>query len=112
MSKKFYKTVIPDKLICNSILRKIRIIDPEYYIENFIIYFKNKKIDKIVISKGKHPNCDPKTRIFCIPEFFNNFELDDKSLDIIINMFKIFNFDSAFYQPWKSFEYDDQEAEV
>jgi len=107
MRKEFHNFIIPDKLICNSTLRKIRIIDPEFYIKNFIVYTKNNKIDKIIISKGKHPNCDPKTKIFCIPLFLNTLELDNSSLDIIINMFKIFNFDSAFFQSWESFEYDD-----
>jgi len=101
--------IIPSILKRNSSYYRIEITDPEYIITEFEIHTnKNKKIEKLIITKGNHPNCDPKTKIFCIPDFLKNQELDDRiTLSVIKDLFLIWNFDSAYSQPWTSFEYLD-----
>jgi len=99
------KTIVPNKLICNSILYNITILNSNYIINEFTIYTNEmKKIEKIIINKGNHPNCDPKTKEFCFPDFIKDNVVNDETIQIIENMFKIFNFDSAFYQPWQDFK--------
>jgi hypothetical protein len=99
------KRIIPDKLICNSIFYLISLTNFSYIINEFIIYTdENKRIEKIIITKGNHPNCDPENKEFCIPDFIKKIDkINNETLQIIENMFKIFNFDSAFYQPWEDF---------
>lgn len=105
MIKKINKIISPDILIVNSKSRKIKIINKSYIIEQFEIHLnqKDNRIKKIYITKGEHPNCDPLTNEFCMPEYFKYLELNDNVLDKIINMLKIFNFESAYTRPWDSF---------
>lgn len=101
----FKRTVIPTKLIHNSTLRKIEVTNSKFIIEKFEIFTKDKKIDTIVITEGKHPNCNPEDGVFCIPDYLKRLTLNHETLKIIIEMFKIFNFESAYYLPWGSIEY-------
>jgi len=107
MKKTFIKEVIPNKLICKNNLYNIKLTNPEFIIKKFCVFLNDEteKIEDVGIIEGKHPNCDLKTKLFCIPEYLKNYKLDDNSFKIIINILEIFNFDSAFYQPWDSFEY-------
>lgn len=105
MKKIFSQKIIPNKLICNSSLYPIKITDDKFIINKFCVFInEDNKIENIGIMEGLHPNCDLKSKLFCIPEFLKEFELNEKSLKIIINMFEIFNFDSSFFQPWDCFE--------
>ena len=102
----FVKNIFPDKLICDLILYEITIIDNRFIIRDYDIYTtKDNKIEKIVITKGLHPNCSKKSGSFCIPDFLKTFELNKDTIKIINEMFKIYNFESAYYLPWEAFEY-------
>jgi hypothetical protein len=107
MKKIFIHSIIPNKLICNSSLYFIKIIDPKFIIEKFfVITNEYDKIENVGIINGLHPNCDLKTKLFCIPEYLKEYELNENSIKIILNMLEIFNFDSSFFQPWDCFEYE------
>ena len=101
--------IFPDKLICNSNFKNIIVTKSEYNIKEFCVYTDSEREDKIkeiYIFKGKHPNCDPKNKMFCIPDFLKNQILNKESMELILNMIKTFNINSAFFQPWADFEYD------
>lgn len=98
------KKIVPCKLICNKKFYKIDVTNSIYNIEEFIINVnEDDKIENIIITKGKHPNCDSVSKEFCIPEYLKDFKLNTEVLKIIENMIKVFNFDSAYYQPWNDF---------
>ena len=101
----FKKEIIPEKLILGDKLYKIKIVSKDYIIEDFDIYTNDNKIKKIKINKGKHPNCDPDTKIFCFPDEMTELVVTDELVAIVLNMFKVFNFNSCYYSPWDSFEY-------
>ena len=113
MIKTVKKKIIPEKLITNKEFYKIKITDNTYIVEEFIVHIDNKtkKIEKIRITKGRHPNCDPKTKDFCIPEFLKEKEFNSESLDIIINVIKLFYFDSSYEKPWYSFQINNGKEE-
>ena len=98
--------IIPEKLMTSNNFYRIKLTDNKYIIKEFEVYTneKTKKIEKLTITKGKHPNCDQKTKDFCIPDFLKEKEFNSESLDFIINMLKIFNFKSSYIRPWFSFE--------
>jgi len=98
------ETILPDKLIYDSNLYKIEITDPDYIINGFQVYTEKNKIQKIKLN-CYHPNCNPKSKEFCIPDCVKNLELNKESIHLITNMLKLFNFDSSYYQPWISFNY-------
>lgn len=101
----YYKeTISPDKLIYDSNFYNIEITDFNYIINGFHIYTKKNKIQNIKLNCS-HPNCNPKTKEFCIPDFIKDLEVTKESIQIIINMLKLFNFDNSYYQPWIAFKY-------
>lgn len=106
MKYSFLKTIIPNKVINYDECKIITRVHSDYIIKEFEVYTNNetKKIEKIIITKGNHPNCDPKTKIHCIPELLKTLELNKFSLNLIIKMFKVFDFNSAYYKPWDLFE--------
>jgi hypothetical protein len=98
--------IVPNKLICNNSLYNISLNSDKYFIKRVIILInENNIISKIMILDGDgiHPNCDPETKEFCLPDSIKCMELNDNTLEIIENTIKIFNFDSAFFQPWNDF---------
>lgn len=98
--------IYPDKLICDSKMYDILVTDDNYIIQDFDIYTEKNVIKKIVITKGKHPNCSLKDGVFCIPDYLTSLELNQETIEIIKEMFKIYNFESAHYLPWDAFEYE------
>lgn len=105
MIKRCYRTrLIPNKLICNQDFYTISLVDEEYIIDEFVIYVRNEKIERIVILKGKHPNCNPVNKEFCIPDEIKNMKFNKEALRLIENMFLTFNFNSAYFQPWAVFK--------
>lgn len=112
MKYSFERKIIPKKLICNTSIYKIIITKPTFIIRNFDIYVnKDEKIEKIIITNGKHPNCNPETKIMCLPDYIKDLEMNNQTLNMIICMIEIFNFNSAYYQPWSVFEYDRRKYE-
>lgn len=105
----FQEKVIPTKLIVNSNFYFIKLTNYSFIIDSFDIYTKDDKIDKIIITEGNHPNCNPDDKTFCIPDYLKQLLLTDDNIKIIKNMLKIFNFDSAHYLPWTAFDYVKEE---
>ena len=96
--------IFPDKLIYDHSFYKIKVTDPDYVINGFQVYTEENKIQKIKLNCS-HPNCNPNTKEFCIPDCVKNLEINEESLKTIISMLKLFNFDNSYYQPWISFDY-------
>jgi hypothetical protein len=106
MKYTFNQKIIPNRLICNNSFYNIKVINSKFIINEFCIHIdKNNKISSITITDGIHPNCNLKNKVVCIPDYLKNLELNKDTMKIIINILEIFNFDSAFFQPWDSFEY-------
>lgn len=98
------KRIVPNKLICNNSLYDISLNSDKYIIEKIVIFTnKSNKIEKVFIMDGIHPNCDPKSRELCIPDSIKEMKFNENTIEIIENTIKIFNFDSAFFQPWNDF---------
>jgi hypothetical protein len=106
MIKQINQDVIPNKLITSSRCNQIKITDDNYIIKEFEIHTNDKtnQIEMIKILNGKHPNCDPFTNVFCIPECLKRDVFNDQTLNKIVNMLMIFNFESAYYRPWYVFD--------
>lgn len=109
----YKERIIPNKLILDSKFRKIKITNSEYYIDKFTVYLnENNHIEKLIIDTGKHPNCNPKNKEFCLPDLVKNINFIEynnfKPMDLIISMLELYNFNSSYFQPWNEFEYDNE----
>jgi len=77
MKKQFItvkKTIKPYRAIWRSMNRggvlDIGIVPDEYMIKEYVIEVHDTKVAGVKITKGKHPNCHPKTKEYCIPRRF------------------------------------------
>jgi hypothetical protein len=105
MNKHSYAVNIePKKIICNQRCYNIEILNKKYIIKALNIYTdKNNFISKIEIIDGEHPNCDPETKEFCIPENLKERKFDSIDFSLIEKMIGVFDFNSSFYMPWADF---------
>jgi hypothetical protein len=97
--------IIPNRLIYKGEIRKIRSVDKKYIINSYEVYMGGEIILKVKIN-ALHPNCDPDTNEFCISDSLRFKVIDQKVLPTLENMFRTFNFDNCYYQPWGDFVYE------
>lgn len=103
----FKSNIIPKIYMYNRDSYEITKIKDDYIIKEFKIYTdKNKNIKKVVITNGKHINCNPLNGEFCIPDYIKNIKLNKKNLSLLEMIFSVFNHNSSYYIPWNDFEYD------
>lgn len=107
MTKKIYQIdteIIPNRLIYNKKSFNICEIDSDCIIERYFVYTIDDKIEKVTL-ESDHPNCDPDTGIFCIPDRLYNKEINSEMLDLIEKMFETFNLDNCYISLWNKFKY-------
>lgn len=94
----FITKVIPTRVILNKNIYKITHVDKLYHMDGFTITTENDKVIYVRIF-GYHPNCDPDTDIFCLPDFKKGVHLSKKYLDTIINNIQTYYLDSCYFNP-------------
>ena len=99
----------PYKLIFKNEIYEIINIDRKFIIKGFKIKTVDKKIDMVIL-KDPHPNANPRTGEFCIPESLRELPLNDSTLKMIKVMLCCFNLDDCYFTPWDEIEYRKQEV--
>lgn len=102
---KIEKQIIPNRLIYNKKSFNIVEINSDCVIENYFVHTIDDKIEKVIL-ESEHPNCDPETGIFCLPERLYNKKISSKKLDLIEKMFETFNVDNCYQSLWHKFKYN------
>lgn len=97
--------VIPNKLIYKNEVYEITSVDSKFVLRGFKIHLEDNGTLKRVTLSDYHPNCDPYSKEFCIPPSLIHEKLENKTMLLIMNYLKTFNFDSCYYMPWVSFKY-------
>ncbi len=95
-------TIVPSRLIYQGQTKRIRRVNRNFVINSYEIYLAGRIILKVKID-ASHPNCDPDTNEFCISDNLKHKVIDQKILPTLENMFKTFNLDNCYYQPWEDF---------
>jgi hypothetical protein len=96
--------VVPTKLIFKSTMYRITSIDKKYIIDGYDLDVVDGKVDEIYI-KSPHPNADPDTGLFCIPDSLREFDFDNKVTETINLMLSCFNLDDCYFTPWGELKY-------
>lgn len=104
----FDRIIIPDRAIYNRRLYKM-VAETKFIIKGFKVTIINGKIFKVNI-RGKHPNANPKSRDFCIPNVLRKLPLNEESETLIHNKLSCFNLDDCYYTPWSEIELKKLEA--
>ena len=99
------KEIIPNCLIYNRKFFNIFEINSDCIIRRYFVYTVDDKIKKVIL-ESNHPNCDPTTGVFCIPNRLYNKKLTNEILDFIEKIFKTFNVDNCYRTLWNKFKYN------
>jgi hypothetical protein len=95
---------VPQKLIFNKQIHNITNIDKKFITKDYKIKTVNGKIDTVTLN-NPHPNADPRTGEFCIPNLLREWEINETSLNFIRSMICCFNLDDCYFTPWDELEY-------
>jgi len=107
MKVKIKRKIIPNKCIMDNQVYKITRLNPEFIIDNFDVIFdkERKKIKSVFLENRQHPNCNPKTNEFCIPNSFKELNFNEDSIIFISGLLECFNLDYSYDIPWSGFDY-------
>lgn len=99
-------SITPIKLIYENKIYSITSIDNDFIINKYkIIIDRNDRIKRVYID-ANHPNADPNTDIFCLPEELKNRYLSNSLIKNIETMMEIYNLNNCYFMPWKFIKYD------
>lgn len=94
----------PNKIIYRGKIHQLTNLDKKFLIKGYTIKTVDKKIDSIILN-NPHPNANPRTGEFCIPNNLRNNFIDDSTLNMIGCMLCCFNLDDCYFTPWDEIEY-------
>lgn len=106
---KVEKSIGPQKIIHNGDVYQIVNYPQKYFISDYKITLINGKIHNVYVN-GKHPNAEPSTGKFCIPNDLRKVDFNknvQKLLEIIIAQY---NLNNCYFTPWNEIHYKKQEV--
>lgn len=106
---KIRKVHIPRKLIFKNQIHEITNINRKFVIKGYKIKTVDDKIDMVIIN-NPHPNANPRTGEFCIPDNLRQHELNESAINMIDCILICFNLDDCYFTPWDEIEYKKQEV--
>ena len=98
------KILVPEKMIYNRKVYKITGLESKYIIKKYTVKTVNGKIDSVYLD-SLHPNCDPDTKQFCIPNILRQQKFNKKIQPILENIIITFNLDDCYFKPWGDISY-------
>lgn len=94
----FINRIIPNRVIKNRNVHKITYISRMFHLDGFEISTENDKVLNIRVF-GFHPNCDPETDNFCLPDFKKGSYLTSDYLNLIKSNIQTYYLDNCFFNP-------------
>jgi hypothetical protein len=94
----FINQIIPNRVIMNKCAYTITHIDEQYYLDGFEVSTENDKVMNVRVF-GFHPNCDPDTDNFCLPDFKKGVFLTSEYLNLILTNIQTYYLDNCFFNP-------------
>ena len=98
--------VVPKRIIFKRRLYEITYLDEKYFIFDYAIDTDiNGKIFNVFID-AVHPNANPNTGSFCIPNKLRKHKVTNKSISMIESMLQCFDYDDCYFRPIKGVDID------
>lgn len=94
--------ITPDTMIRSRKAYEITFIHPLLVIGGFIVITENELVKNIMIM-GVHPNVDPATKLYCLPEYKKNKKFTEKYFSQFVRTLKIYYLDDCYFQPTKEY---------
>lgn len=99
------KIIVPKRMVYRRELYRIVDIDPKFVIRNYTIRLFDNKIESVFLD-APHPNSDPTTGEFCIPNELRELTLNSETREFIEHLFNVFNIDNCYFTPWGDINYE------
>jgi len=94
----YIQKIIPDRVVINKAAYEITHIDEWYHLDGFEVITENDKVHLVRIF-GYHPNSDPDTDNFCLPDFKKGVYFTMEYLNMIVTNIKTYYLDNCFFNP-------------
>lgn len=105
-TKLYKKRIVPNRFFYQGKLFRITEISLDYVITECRIEVNNNDTINKVLINAKHPNSDPKTNEFCLPECLKGAELNKLSLRTIEDMLSSFHLDDCYFLPSEELKWE------
>lgn len=102
--------IIPNLMIYKNEFYDIKTIDKELVINGYELVVRKNKLKKVYLN-NPHPNCNPMSNEFCLPDDLADKELSSDLIEMIEYLIKIYNIDSCYFSPWDKITYQKRVAE-
>ena len=93
--------VIPNRMIKEKNVYEIVYLHPMFYINGFLVITENDMVKTITLF-GYHPNRDPKTNLYCLPDYKKGVKYNEIYFERLLTNIKTYYLDDCFYTPGKS----------
>lgn len=94
----FIRKITPKKVIKKHNVYEITYLDPVFILSGFEVTTENNLVKTIKVF-GYHPNRDPDTHLYCLPDYKRNKIFDQKFFELIVNNIETYYLDSCFFTP-------------
>ncbi len=105
------KLIIPKRLIFENNVYYLTKLDKILIIKSYVIELKDSRIVRLFLN-NRHPNCDPSTNLFCLPDYFIDTKITKQRLLLIENLLETYNMNNCYWSPWKYISYSSQEPKT
>jgi hypothetical protein len=99
--------IVPKIMNYQNKIYDILYVDPKLVIKNFKINLERFKLHSLILS-NPHPNCNPNTKIFCLPPDLLGKKIEDVR-NILNYLISVYNMDSCYFSPWGLIKYKERE---
>lgn len=94
----YVKKIIPDRIVMEKNVYEITQIDSMYHLDGFEVTTENDKVHLVRVF-GCHPNSDPDTDNFCLPDYKKGVDFTPDYLNMILSNIKTYYIDNCFFNP-------------
>jgi len=103
------KPIAPQKIIHNGNVYRILKYPDKYFIRGYKLTLHDGKIDNVHIN-GVHPNAQPGTGKFCIPNELRKMEFNHYTKKLLETILSQYNLNNCYFTPWNEIHYRKQEV--
>lgn len=90
--------IIPNRMVKDKNVFEITYLNPMFYINGFLVMTENDMVRTITLF-GYHPNRDPKTNLYCLPDYKKGVKYDQVYFERLLTNIKTYYLDDCFYTP-------------
>lgn len=90
--------IVPNRVIKNKAAYEITYLHPQYLLHGFLVITEQDFVKTITLF-GYHPNRDPKTNLYCLPEYKKGVKYTETYFDMLLTNIKTYYLDDCFYTP-------------